>query len=334
MGFPGTLYKEAGMRVLLTGAFGNIGSSTLAELHKQGHQVRCFDLEQKAYRRKSGQLAGKVEVMWGDMRNKDDVKAAVQDQEAIVHLAYVIPPRCDEEPEIARETNVEGMRNLIEAAQSLAHPPRLLFSSSLDLFGHTQDQEPPRKVTDPIYATDRYTEHKLACETLLTSSSLKWSIFRFADVPPLALRDPHPIMFNIPLNTRIEVIHPHDAALAIANGICNENIWHAIWLIGGGKTCQIYYRDYLGRMLEVMGIGQLPEAAFSTEPYCTDWLDTAASQNLLTYQRYTFDDIIADLAKIAGFRRPLAASVRFFVKRWILNMSPYWKQAKAKGQRK
>ena len=315
------------MKVLLTGAFGNIGSSTLEELCKQGHQVRCFDLEQAAYRRKARRWASKVEIMWGDIRRKDDVKAAVQDQEVIIHLAYVIPPRCNEEPEIARATNVEGTRNLIEAAQSLAHAPKILFASSLDLFGHTQDQEPPRKVTDPIYATDLYTEHKLQCETMVRSSGLEWSIFRFADVPPLTLRGPHPIMFTIPLNNRIEVIHPRDAALAITNGI-QANIWQNTWLIGGGQACQIYYRDYLGQMLEVMGIGTLPAAAFSTQPYCTDWLDTEASQHLLNYQRYTFENIIAELAKIAGIRRPLAALTRFFIKRWILSMSPYWKQAR------
>lgn len=322
------------MKVLLTGAFGNIGSSALEELYKRGHQVRCFDLPEKAYRRKARRVADKVEVMWGDIRNKEDVQAAVQDQEVIVHLAYIIPPRTKEVPEIARATNVEGTRNLLETAQGLAQPPKFLFASSLDLFGYTQDQEPPRKITDPIYATDLYTEHKLACETMLTSSSLEWSIFRFADVPPLAMRSPHPIMFEIPLNTRFEVIHPRDAALAIANGIVNEQIWHNIWLIGGGKSCQIRYRDYLGKMLDVMGIGALPEEAFSTGRYCTDWLDTEASQSLLAYQRYSFDEIIAELAAIAGFRRPLAAATRFFVKKWILGMSPYWKQARAGNQRK
>ena len=36
------------MNVLLTGAFGNVGTSALTELLKQGHRVRCFDLRTKA----------------------------------------------------------------------------------------------------------------------------------------------------------------------------------------------------------------------------------------------------------------------------------------------
>ncbi len=320
------------MKVLLTGAFGNIGSNTLEELCRQGHQVRCFVRPRRANQRKARRLAGKVEIAWGDIRNKDEVKAAVQGQEIVIHLAYIIPPRCLEEPEIARQVNVEGTRNLIEAAQSLEHPPKILFSSSLDLFGYTQDQEPPRKITDPVFATDAYTEHKLACEGMLTSSGLEWSIFRFADVPPLALRSPHPIMFEIPLNNRIEVIHPYDAALAIANGIRSEEIWGHLWLIGGGQGCQIYYRDYLDSMLDLMGIGQLPAEAFTTKPYCTDWLDTEASQHLLVYQRYTFDDILVGLARIAHLQRIFAPSVRFFVRKWILSMSPYWKRARAENK--
>ncbi|HLI68692.1 MAG TPA: NAD(P)-dependent oxidoreductase [Ktedonobacteraceae bacterium] len=317
------------MKVLLTGASGNIGGSTWEELCRQGHQVRCFMRPSRTNRRKAQRMAGKAEIAWGDLRNRDEVKAAVQDQEVVVHLAFVIPPLCLEQPEVAREVNVEGTRYLIEAARSLEKPPKFLFASSLDVFGRTQDQEPPRKVTDPVFATDAYTEHKLACESMLKSSGLEWSIFRFSDVPPLALRSPHPIMFEIPLNTRFEMVHPYDAALAIANGIRSEEIWGRIWLIGGGKSCQVYYRDYLNRMLDLMGIGSLPAEAFTTKPYCTDWLDTEDSQHLLAYQRYTFDDILAGLARIARFQRLLARPSRFFVRRWMLNMSPYWKQARA-----
>jgi nucleoside-diphosphate-sugar epimerase len=318
------------MRVLLTGAFGNIGFSTLQELIKQGHTVRCFDLRTKANEKKAQQVAGKVEIVWGDIRDANQVAAIMRDQEVIIHLAAIIPPDVDENIERAFAVNVGGTQHLLAAAKQQAQPPKFLFSSSLDVFGFTQDQPPPRKVTDPVQATDDYTRHKIQCEEMITSSGLIWAIFRFADVPPLAARKPHPIMYRVPLNTRFEMLQTSDAGLAVANGIVCEEIWGRIWLIGGGPTCQVYYRDYLERMMDAMGIGKLPEAAFGHEPYCTDWLDTEESERLLHYQRHSFDEIINELVKYAAPPAPtklVMPLIRPFVRRWILKLSPYLKAA-------
>ena len=65
------------MKVLLTGAFGNVGTSTLEELAERGHQVRCFDLQTKANRRTAKRFAGQMEVVWGDLRNPEAVADAV-----------------------------------------------------------------------------------------------------------------------------------------------------------------------------------------------------------------------------------------------------------------
>ena len=313
------------MKILLIGAFGNIGMSTLYELLRQGHQVRCFVSRRKAHERTARRFAGKIELMQADIRQFADVSKAVQDQDIIIHMAYMLPPHSEDHPDLARSINIDGTRNLVVAAHSLSRPPRFFFSSSLDVFGYTPNQPPPRKVTDPVQATDHYSTHKIACEQMIKTSGLEWAIFRFADVPPLALRSPHPIMFRIPLTTRIEVIHTYDAGLAVANGICSDEIWGKTLLIGGGPSCQILYRDYLSRMLEMMGIGMLPESAFGTEPYSTDWLDTEEGQRLLTYQRYSFDDIIQHLTRIVGYKRLLTLMVRPIARWWVLRMSPFYK---------
>ena len=311
------------MRILLTGAFGNIGMSSLQELLRQGHQVRCFVRKRKANKQVARRFAKQIEVAWGDVRRREDLESAVQDQDVIIHLASILPPESDDDPALAYKTNVNGTRNVLEAARKLATPPKILFSSTFDVFGFTQDQPPPRKVSDPVQATDDYTEHKITCEEMVKSSGLEWTIFRFADVPPLVLRHPHPIMFRIALDTRIEVIHTYDAGLAVANAMRCEQVWGTLQLIGGGPSCQVYYRDYLGSMLEVMGIGMLPERAFSTKPYCTDWLDTTESQHLLHYQRSSFEDIIRDLSQLVGYRKYFVPLVRPAVRWWILRMSPY-----------
>ena len=313
------------MNILLTGATGNLGKNALPELLRQGHRVRCFVRRPGATERIASRSGGKIEVVQGDMQQAADLARAVQDVDVIIHLAYMIPPGSEDHPELARSINVDGTRHLLEAASRQSRPPRILFASSLDVFGHTQDQPPPRKVSDPVQATDHYTAHKIACEEMVRTSGLQWTIFRFADVPPLGLRSPHPIMFKIPLSTRFEVIHPYDAGLAIANGICSQEVWGKTLLIGGGPGCQILYRDYLGRMLEMMGVGMLPERAFGKEPYSTDWLDTTESQRLLHYQRYTFDDIMQQLTRIVGYKRILTRLARPIARWWILRMSPYYK---------
>jgi len=313
------------MNILLTGATGNLGKNTLPELVRQGHRVRCFVRRPGAIERIASRSGGKVEVAQGDMRQAADLARAVQDVDVVIHLAYMIPPGSEDHPELARSINVDGTRHLLEAASRQPRPPRIVFASSLDVFGHTQDQPPPRKVSDPVQATDHYTAHKITCEEMVRTSGLQWTIFRFADVPPLGLRSPHPIMFKIPLATRFEVIHPYDAGLAIANGICSQEVWGKTLLIGGGPGCQILYRDYLGRMLEMMGVGMLPERAFGKEPYSTDWLDTTESQRLLHYQRYTFDDIMQQLTRIVGYKRVLTRLVRPIARWWILRLSPYYR---------
>lgn len=313
------------MKILLTGAFGNIGMSTLLALLRQGHQVRCFVSRRKVHERTAKRFAGRIELIQGDIRQPANVSKAVQDRDIIIHMAYMLPPQSEDAPDLARSINIDGTRHLLAAARSQPRPPKFFFSSSFDLFGYTQDQPPPRKVTDPVQATDHYSTHKIACEEMLKTSGLEWAIYRFADVPPLGLRRPHPIMFRIPLTTRIEVIHTYDAGLAVANGICSNEIWGKTLLIGGGPSCQILYRDYLNRMLEIMGIGMLPESAFGKEPYCTDWIDTEESQRLLNYQRYSFDDIIQHLERVVGYKRLLIKPVSPLARWWILRMSPYYK---------
>ncbi len=318
------------MKILLTGAFGNIGSSTLQELVRQGHMVRCFDIHTKKNAKRKQQLSQQFafEIVWGDVRNATQVADAIRDQELIIHLAYMIPPAVDEHPKEANAINVDGTLNVIAAAQQAPLRPKLFFGSTLDLFGRTQQLPPPRTVDDPVMATDAYTEHKLLCETKVKESGLEWVIFRFADVPPLEPRQPHPIMFNIPLDTRIEMVHTYDVGLAIANGVENP-IWGRIWLIGGGKGCQVRYRDYLTRSLQVTGIKELPESAFTTKEYCTDWLDTSASEALLHYQRHTFDEIMTELAMINAPSAPIRSILPLFaplIKQQLLKMSPYYKK--------
>lgn len=315
--------SSSASRVLVTGAFGNIGRHALAALVAEGHEVRALSHHRRGDRAVAHAIAPAIEVVSGDVRDRAAMDAAVRGMDCVVHLAYLIPPPALEQPALAEAINVGGTRTLLEAAAHAARPPRFLFASTLDVYGLTQHLPPPRKVGDPLQATDAYSGHKIACEQLVTESGLPWSILRFADVPPIAVRSPHPMMFRLPLSTRIHVIHPADAGLAVARAVGAERAWGKILNIGGGPGCQLLYGDYLGSFLDAMGVGRLPADAFSTEPYCTDWLDTDESQRLLAYQRHTFDDVVRETAALLGVRRHLARALRPVVRAAMLRLSPH-----------
>jgi len=317
------------MKVLLTGAFGNIGSATLEELLRRGHEVRCFDMRTKANERVAKRFAGQVEVVWGDLRQPEQVEAAVRGQEVVVHVAFVIPylsatgVRSEEAPEWARAINVGGTQNVIAAIKAQPQPPRLLFTSSLHIYGKTQDQQPPRRVEDPPQPIEHYARHKVECEQMVRESGLTWIIFRLGAALPVRLvLDPG--MFEVPLDNRIEFVHRHDVAMAIANALETDQAWGRTWLIGGGPRCQLYQRDLVWNVLEAVGVGRLPERAFTTEPYPVDWLDTSESQKVLHFQRHTLQDYIAQVRQRVGLGRFFIRLASPFIRWWLLTKSRVW----------
>jgi UDP-glucose 4-epimerase len=318
------------MKVLVTGAFGNIGCSTLVELLKQGQQVRCFDVRNRCNERSARRFRGQVEVMWGDLRCPEDIVAAVRDQEAVIHLAFIIPKlsstgfASEDHPGWAREINVDGTRRLIEALEAEPGPCEFLFASSYHIYGQTQDRPPPRTVTDPVQPIEHYAQHKVEAEALVRASNLRWTILRLAAAFPIALRlDPG--MFDIPLDNRMEYVHTQDVGLAFANAVCQPTVWGKTLLVGGGPRCQYTYREITHQVLDGMGVGMLPEEAFSSIPFPTDWLDTVESQQVLRYQRYTLEDYVQDMRDQLGYRWHLIRAFRPLIRYLLLQQSLHYR---------
>lgn len=319
------------MKVLLTGAFGNVGTSTLDELLRQGHTVRCFDLRTAANERTARRYEGRMEVTWGDLRIPADVAAAVVGVDVVLHVAFIIPKmsatgiESELRPDFAEAVNVGGTRNLIAALEAQPRPPRLIFTSSLHVYGRTQDLPPPRTVAETPHPIEHYARHKIKCEEMIRASDLEWAILRLAATLPLALKlDPG--MFDVPLDNRMEYVHTRDVGLALTHAVSSTEIWGKTLLIGGGARCQHYFGDMVSRIVGSMGLEMLPAEAFATVPFATDWLDTAESQRLLCYQTRTLDDYVRDMTRLLGPRLPFVRVFKSAVQRSLLAQSPHWRR--------
>jgi UDP-glucose 4-epimerase len=103
------------MRLLVTGGCGFVGTNLIAHLNRVGgYEITVFDNESLGER---SFLEGlDTAFLHGDLRDADAVRAAVEGQDAIVHLAAdtrVIPSI--EQPRYNFEVNALGSLNLLEA---------------------------------------------------------------------------------------------------------------------------------------------------------------------------------------------------------------------------
>lgn len=244
------------MNILLTGAFGNIGVSTLKALAGRGHRLRCLDVDTPANRKTAAQFGNAIEVLWGDITKPANVARAVEGMDVVLHIAAIIPPLSEKIPDKARAVNVDGTRHIIEAMEKSrvnGKPPRLVFCSSISVLGRNRDRSKLVSVDEPLAPSDNYSHNKVTCENLIRASTLEWAILRLNAVPPVRLDQFDPIMFEIGLDGQVEFVHTLDVGLALANAAESDKVWGKVLLIGGGPKSRYHYREFFSKILDTTG---------------------------------------------------------------------------------
>ena len=319
--------------MLITGAFGNIGESTMMALLDRKHEIVCFDLKNKRTKKVRKRLLkqGKFETIWGDILNKNALIEIVKGTECIIHLAAIIPPASEKTPDHTREVNLGGTQNIVDAALKMEKSPKFIFTSSITTHGPRMNIPPPRKADEELNPTDNYTQSKVNAETLIKKSGLPWTILRLAAATPLEVSlDIDDYVFNIPMDQRFEFVHTRDVGVAIANCLTADTD-NKVLLIGGGKKCQMLNRDFMTGILNATGMGMLPESAFKVPKndmdwYYTDWMDTSEAQELLQFKNLTFEDYLKEYKKKLGIIGKLAKLFGSYAQKIMLKNSPYYKK--------
>ncbi|MBN1801827.1 MAG: NAD(P)-dependent oxidoreductase [Candidatus Lokiarchaeota archaeon] len=317
-------------KVLLTGAFGNVGQNALKQLLKREHQVICFDLKNKENQNSCKELSKRLQfkTIWGDITNQEDVNNAVNGMDCIVHLAAIIPPLSEKNPELARKVNIEGTRNLINAAKVLPNKPKFIMASSASVFGVTMDLNPPTTVNTPLNPSDHYSHTKVECEIMLRNSGLPWLILRLAAVSVDKLPNTFDtLLYEMPLEQRIEFVSSKDCGIAFANAVFFEEV-DKIFLIGGGEGCQLYQRDFLTGVFDAFGLKMLPDDCFKVPTkkedwFYIDWMDTKNSQDALKFQTVTFEQYVEGMKRNSKMKRLGMKILGPLAKRTLIKMSPY-----------
>ncbi|HUX36335.1 MAG TPA: NAD(P)-dependent oxidoreductase [Rectinemataceae bacterium] len=329
------------MRVLVSGAFGNVGRSTLAALAERSAEVTVLEADTRRNRHLAPRLARELgrrgqaafsSLILGDVREPDITAKAVAGQDAIIHLAALIPPAADRQPELARSINVGGTAALIEAAKAFgAGAPRFILASSIAAYGDRL-QNFWISATDPLAPSpgDAYGSSKVEAESLVRKSGLPFCILRLTYIVWRKKLARDPLMFHMPLATRIEICHTEDTGRAFASAAHNPAALGRTFDIGGGETCRTSYRDYLDAMFRLFGLGgfgRVPEAAFAPSGFHCGWYaDSDEADRVLGFRHKTLADYYVEVAEEAGWKRIAAAVFRPFIRAGIAAKSPFLKK--------
>ena len=147
------------MKSLVTGASGFIGSHIVEYLKKQGENVVA--LVRKTSNVEFLNDIG-AELRFGELSDPDSLKKAMEGVDIVYHSAAMV----DEwiVPEAARKVNVDGTKNILEAAKA-AGVKRFIFVSSLSVLGMRDHHGTP--ADSPYHkAGDPYIDTKIDSEQL------------------------------------------------------------------------------------------------------------------------------------------------------------------------
>lgn len=160
-------YSHETPRVLVTGSHGLIGTALTAALGHHGFTARAFDLRAVG----SGH---------GDIRARDHLERALDGCVGVVHLAAVSRVIDGErDPAACWHTNVEGTRNVLDAARSQARRPWVVYASSREVYG--QPTALPASEDAAREPVNIYGRSKVAAEDLTRASDLPTAVVRFSN---------------------------------------------------------------------------------------------------------------------------------------------------------
>ncbi len=163
------------MRVVITGAAGFVGRKLAERLARDGEisgekidEMALFDVVEPVV----PQAAFPIEAVVGDISDSSEINRLIGKTTGhVFHLAAIVSGQAEAEFDTGMRINLDGTRVVLEACRQLEEPAKLIFSSSVAVFGG----EVPPVIQDDTALNPQtsYGAQKAAGELLVNDYSRK-----------------------------------------------------------------------------------------------------------------------------------------------------------------
>jgi len=152
-------------KYLITGGAGFIGCNLARYFLDRGHEVVVLDNFATGKRQNLTDILDRIDLIEGDIRDRDAVDRGVQGCAAVFHEAALgSVPRSVADPVTSHDVNVNGTVTVLEAARA-ADVKRVIFAASSSAYG--DPPESPKHEDMPPLPKSPYAASKVAGEAYM-----------------------------------------------------------------------------------------------------------------------------------------------------------------------
>jgi nucleoside-diphosphate-sugar epimerase len=164
-------------RYLITGGAGFIGSNLARYILDRGHEVTVLDNFATGKRENLSEIASRIALVEGDIRDSSVVSDAMAGCCAVFHEAALgSVPRSVNDPVTSHDVNVNGTIRVLEAARTCGIK-RIVFAASSSAYGN-RAESPKHEGMDPRPISP-YAASKIACEAYLQGYAASYGLETF-----------------------------------------------------------------------------------------------------------------------------------------------------------
>lgn len=159
---------------LITGGAGFIGSNLARFVLEKGHDVIVLDNFATGKRENLDEIADRVTLIEGDIRDREAVDKAIDGCVAVFHQgALGSVPRSINDPWTSHDANVNGTVTVLEAARA-AGVKRVTFAASSSAYGDQKDS--PKHEGMVNLPRSPYAASKVACEGYMQAYAVAYGM--------------------------------------------------------------------------------------------------------------------------------------------------------------
>ncbi|MDD3879927.1 MAG: NAD-dependent epimerase/dehydratase family protein [Syntrophomonas sp.] len=157
-------------KYLLTGGTGFIGTALVKRLLSEGNELKIYDNNSRGRQERLQEVAGEVEIVEGDIRDRERLIAAARGMDSLIHLAYINGTEFFySQPELVLDVAIRGALNVIDACR-VQGIGELILSSSSEVYQSPAQiptsESVPLSIPDPFNPRFSYGGGKIACELM------------------------------------------------------------------------------------------------------------------------------------------------------------------------